>query len=305
MLIDRFNRRITNLRISVTDKCNLRCFYCHKEGQFSNTGVEMTPEEIKEIALVFRELGVKKVKITGGEPLLRRDIVEIISLMPSFEEISMTTNGILLEKYAQELKESGLSRVNISLDTLSPETYRKLTGGNIEEVVKGLDSAVNAGLTPVKLNMVVMNGINHNEVEEMIEFISKYNSNGIKVILQVIELLKLPELEKYYYDIGSIEEIISAQANGFRVRSMHHRKQYFLNSSAVEFVRPIDNTEFCYNCNRIRITTDGKIKPCLLRDDNLVDIKGLKGDELKKKIFEAIGLREPYFVCNKGGGQVE
>jgi cyclic pyranopterin phosphate synthase len=305
MLIDRFNRRITNLRISVTDKCNLRCFYCHKEGQFSNTGVEMTPEEIKEIALVFRELGVKKVKITGGEPLLRRDIVEIISLMPSFEEISMTTNGILLEKYAQELKESGLSRVNISLDTLSPETYRKLTGGNIEEVVKGLDSAVNAGLTPVKLNMVVMNGINHNEVEEMIEFISKYNSNGIKVILQVIELLKLPELEKYYYDIGSIEEIISAQANGFRVRSMHHRKQYFLNSSAVEFVRPIDNTEFCYNCNRIRITTDGKIKPCLLRDDNLVDIKGLKGDELKKKIFEAIGLRKPYFVCNKGGGQVE
>ncbi len=295
MLVDRFNRRITNLRISVTDRCNLSCFYCHKEGQFCNTGIEMSPEEISEIAKAFRELGVKKVKITGGEPLLRRDIVEIVEMLPEFDEVSMTTNGILLDKYAFDLKDAGLSRVNISLDSLNPSKYKNLTGGEFKKVISGIETAVQAELTPIKLNMVVMKGINDDEVQEMIEFTSRFNRRGINVILQIIELLKLPNLEDYYFDIGLIENEVAKKAEDFRVRAMHHRRQYYLNGTAVEFVRPMDNTEFCYNCNRIRVTTDGKIKACLLRDDNLIDVKGLRGEELKKKIFEAVGLREPYF----------
>ncbi len=295
MLIDRFNREITNLRISVTDKCNLRCFYCHKEGFLSKKCDELTPGEIARIAQAFKDLGIKKVKITGGEPLVRRDIVEIIAEMPEFDEISMTTNGTLLERYAKDLKESGLNRVNISLDSLNPEKYRNLSKGKLEDVLKGLESAVEAKLTPVKLNMVVMKGINEDEVDDMIRFISEYNKEGLNVILQIIELLKLPGLESYWFDIGIIERKISAIAKGVRVRKMQKRKQYLLDEGAVEFVRPMDNTEFCYNCNRIRVTCDGKVKPCLLRSDNLVDVRGLEGEELKQKILKAVSLREPYF----------
>ncbi|AGK62223.1 cyclic pyranopterin monophosphate synthase subunit MoaA [Archaeoglobus sulfaticallidus PM70-1] len=297
MLIDRFNRKITNLRISVTDACNLNCFYCHKEGycvKGSSPDV-LSVEDIAEITKAFYELGIKKVKITGGEPLLRKDILDIISVMPDFEEISMTTNGTLLDKYAYELKDAGLNRVNISLDSLNPETYKKITGGELERVLSGLESAVNAGLTPVKLNMVVMKEVNEDEIDDMLEFTSKYNEDDVRVILQIIELLKLPELEDYYMDISSIEERIAKKAINFRIRSMQKRKQYHLGSSVVEFVKPVDNTEFCYNCNRIRITKDGKIKPCLMRNDNLVDVRGLKGYALKEKIFQAVNMREPYF----------
>jgi|Deesub1362B_J571_1020462.scaffolds.fasta_scaffold00029_144 cyclic pyranopterin phosphate synthase len=295
MLIDRFNRKITNLRISVTDRCNLRCFYCHKEGFLSKKCDELTPDEISKIAQVFKDLGIKKVKITGGEPLVRQDIVEIIAEMPEFDEISMTTNGILLEKYAMDLKKSGLNRVNVSLDSLNPEKYRDLSRGKLEDVLRGLEAAVEAELTPVKLNMVVMKGINENEVNDMIHFISKYNKDGLNVILQLIELLKLPGLESYWFDIGIIENRISAIAKDVRVRKMQKRKQYLIDEGAIEFVRPTDNTEFCYNCNRIRVTCDGKVKPCLLRNDNLVDVRGLEGEELRQRILEAVNLRKPYF----------
>ena len=295
MLVDRFNRRITNLRISVTDRCNLNCFYCHKEGILSKGSHELSPEEIATIASAFKELGIKKVKITGGEPLVRRDIVDIIAALPTFDEISLTTNGILLRDYAVELKESGLSRVNVSMDSLKAGKFQRLSGGSLDRVLAGLEAAVEADLTPVKVNMVVMKGINDDEVDEMIEFISKYNRESTKVILQLIELLKLPGLENYWYDISLIEERIQAQAREVKIRKMHKRKQYRIDGGVVEFVRPMDNTEFCYNCNRIRVTSDGKIKPCLLRNDNLVDVRGLRGEELKKKIHEAVNLREPYF----------
>ncbi len=295
MLIDRFNRKITNLRISVTDRCNLNCFYCHKEGIFQRSENELTSDEIKEITTAFKELGIKKVKITGGEPLLRNDIVEIVQKIPKFDEVSMTTNGILLEKYAFDLKESGLSRVNISLDTLNGEKFKSLTGGDIEKVFSGLACAIDAGLTPIKLNMVIMKEINENEVRDMIKFIFKLNKNGINVILQLIELLKLPGLKKHYFDIGIIEREVAREANEVRIRSMQRRKQYYMDGGIIEFVRPVDNTEFCFNCNRIRVTADGKIKPCLLRNDNLVDIRGVKGKELRNRIMKAINLREPYF----------
>ena len=296
MLIDRFGRKITNLRIAVTDKCNLRCIYCHHEGVDCNLGKEMSVEEIGVISKAFYDFGVKKVKITGGEPLLRKDIVEIISSMPPFKEISITTNGTLLAKLADDLKDAGLSRVNVSLDTLDGEKYRWITGnGDIEKVMDGIGAAYNAGLTPIKINVVVLKSVNDKEVDEMLKFFSKYNKNGVNVILQVIELLKLPGLEKYYYDISKIEKEYASKAKKVFVRVMHRRKQYLVDEGIIEFVKPLDNTEFCMNCNRIRVTPDGKIKPCLLRNDNLVDVRGLNGNKLKDAIKKAVMLREPFF----------
>jgi len=297
MLVDRFGRAVKNLRIAITSRCNLHCIYCHREGELC-PGDEMSIEEIEKICRAFHSLGVKKVKVTGGEPLVRSDVVEIIASMPPFEEVSMTTNGVLLADKAEELKEAGLSRVNVSLDTLKEETYAFITGSRkLGRVIDGVHAAVNAELTPVKLNMVVMKGVNEEEVDELLEFASSFNRDGIKVILQVIELLKTPELERYYCDISPIEKKYAGKARAVLIRSMHRRRQYVLDNAAIEFVKPLDNSEFCLHCNRIRVTSDGKIKPCLLRNDNLVDVRNLDGEELINAIKRAVMLREPYFKC--------
>ncbi len=291
MLVDRYGRRITNLRISVTSRCNLSCFYCHREGYSADN--ELTIEEIGEIARAFRELGVKKVKITGGEPLVREDIVDVVGVLNIFDETSMTTNGIKLSEMAAELKEAGLSRVNVSLDTLDGEKYRMLTrGGNLEKVLDGISEAVNVGLTPVKLNMVVMKNVNVTEVWKMVEFVKEF---GGDVILQLIEVMRLPWTENSYYDLSEIEKELKKLAEKVRVRNMQRRRQYFLKDAVVEVVKPYDNSEFCSACNRIRVTADGKIKPCLMRNDNLVNIRGLKGKELINAILKAVSLREPYY----------
>ncbi|WP_456370638.1 GTP 3',8-cyclase MoaA [Geoglobus sp.] len=291
MLVDAFGRRITNLRISVTSRCNLNCFYCHREGYLTDS--ELSPDEISEIAGAFRSLGVRKVKITGGEPLIRRDIVEIVEKMPDFDEISMTTNGALLTKYAHELKQAGLSRVNVSLDTLDEEKYRIMTrGGKIEKVLDGIGEAVNAGLTPVKINMVLISGFNLDEIDRMVDFVRGFGGN---VILQLIELVNLNYNGEGHFDVYELARKFEQNAKEVRVRSMQRRKQYVFEDCAVELVKPVDNSEFCSACNRIRVTADGRIKPCLMRNDNLVDIRGLKGESLINAIKKAVMLREPYY----------
>jgi cyclic pyranopterin phosphate synthase len=294
MLKDEYGRVVTNLRIAVTKKCNLRCFYCHKEGE-SNPGEEISAERIVEIARAFKELGVRKLKITGGEPLLRKDLPDIILNLPEFEEISMTTNGILLEKYAEELRECGLSRVNVSLDTLDAEKYRWITGGGeVQKVVNGIEKACEVGLTPVKINMLVLGGVNDNEVDELLEFTNSFNRGSTKAILQVIELVPFPGFEKYFFDISTIEEKYARMATQRRVRAMHRRTQYFTPKGVIEFVKPMDNTAFCMHCNRMRVTSDGKLKPCLLRNETIT-IDGKHGEELARAIIETVRKREPYF----------
>lgn len=299
-MIDRFGRPLTSLRISVTDECNLNCFYCHREGCPASQ-LLMSPQEIGQIAELAAKLGMKRIKLTGGEPLMRKDIVEIVAEIAKapVEEISLTTNGTLLSQYAKELARAGLKRVNISLDTLKPEKFLRITGSDmLEEVLRGVESAVNAGLNPVKLNMVVLSGINDDEIEDMISFASKHGA-----ILQLIELL-LPEGDKglscYYRDLAEIERNIQSRAIAFENRKlMHARKKYILPEGAVEIVRPMHNTEFCMHCTRLRVTADGRLKPCLMRNDNLVDllphIRASDTLAAQKDFLNAISKREPFF----------
>jgi GTP 3',8-cyclase len=301
-LVDLYGRKVTGLRISITDRCNLSCIYCHNEGAdictYSPIGHEMKPELICEIVRVAAKFGVNKVKFSGGEPLFRKDFEDILSCLPPLKEISATTNGILLEKRARFLKAAGLDRVNISLDTLVPEKYEAITGASansLEKVIRGINSAVEAGLIPVKLNMVVLKGINDCEIDSMINFVRAYRG---KVILQLIELMNIdPKLSKYTIDSNALEEKLAGRASEIRIRHLHHRKKYIIDGAEVEFVRPMDNSEFCAHCSRLRVTADGKFKPCLLVNNNLVDAREAKTpEEIEKLLKLAISRRKPYYM---------
>lgn len=300
---DSYGRPVRSLRISVTSTCNLDCVYCHQEG-IEKSRKEMTPEEIERIVKIVAKHGVKKVKITGGEPLIRKDIVEIVEKISSIEgikEVSMTTNATILGKKVVDLKEAGLKRVNVSLDTLDSETFSKLTnGGSIDTVVEGIKSAVEAGLNPVKLNMVVMKGINRDKIKDMIKFASDNNC-----ILQLIGLMETEFSNEFYKeyacDLHKIVEELEEEAIDVLVRKfMQGRTRYVLEEGIVEAVFPMHNTEFCSNCTRIRVTADGQFKPCLMRNDNYVDFiqamrNGATDAELDEMFVKAVNKREPYF----------
>ena len=303
MLKDPYGRPLESIRISITQRCNLNCFYCHREGEDPSWKEEMTPEEIQRIVAIAASFGLGKVKITGGEPLLRRDILEIIARIhatPGIKEVSMTTNGIHLSEYAYNLKKAGLARVNVSLDTLIAERYKQITGADsLQSVISGIKKARDAGLNPVKVNTVLLKGLNEKEIPEMIDFAKKNN-----VILQIIELESPNENEwykRYHASLNTVERLLEGMAERITIRKMHHRKKYHLrNGGEVEIVKPMHNTEFCRHCTRIRVTSDGKLKPCLFRNDNLIDMlgplrKGASEDTLKKLFLEAVKRREPYF----------
>jgi cyclic pyranopterin phosphate synthase len=265
----------------------------------------MTPKEIHRIAQVARSIGVRKIRLSGGEPLIRDDIVEIVSKISSigFKDVSITTNGTYLDKYADSLVEAGLNRVNVSLDTLNPETYQFITKKDyLEKAKQGIIRAAESGLYPVKVNMVVMKGLNHNEIWDMFHFCQE---NG--AVLQLIELLKTDNcpdngfIDDYHYNMDDLEEELANMADKVKTRQfMQDRKKYFVDGGEIEVVKPMDNTQFCKNCTRIRITPEGKLKPCLLRNDNLVDFiepmrQGKSNEELKKLFLKAIENREPFY----------
>ncbi len=301
---DNYQRPIISLRISITSRCNLQCLYCHHDGIIPQKN-EMSPDEIFKVAQVAREVGIKKIRLSGGEPLIRKDIVEIVEKISSlgFKDVSITTNGTLMEQYAEKLVKAGLNRVNVSLDTLNPKTYHYITHKNyLENAKRGIESAAKAGLYPVKVNMVVMNDINHKEIWDMFHFCK---DNG--AVLQLIELLKTescPETEfidKYHYKMEDLEDVLAEISDKVKTRPfMQDRKKYFVEGGEIEIVKPMDNTKFCKNCTRLRITPNGQIKPCLLRNDNLVDIigairSGANTKELKTIFIHAIKNREPFY----------
>lgn len=304
MLVDRYGRPVDRLRISVTQRCGFRCFFCHREGEVGTPRGEMTVEEIAKIAEIAYGFGIRKFKLTGGEPLLREDIADVVSTISSLgpiEDLGMTTNGYLLREMAGPLRKAGLMRVNVSLPSFKPDVFKRITGiDGLKRVLDGVRAAVEVGLNPVKLNMVVLRGINEDEVWNMLEFVSETGA-----ILQVIELESSNTSDAIYRsfhaDISWVEEELEQRASRVYIRRLHHRRRYVLPEGVeVEVVKPMHNTEFCANCTRLRVTSDGYLKPCLLRSDNHVDIltairKGASDEELRRIFMKAVELREPFF----------
>ncbi len=297
-----------NLRISITQRCNFRCDYCHKEGEGCSRGEceEMTVDEIVRIARVAVGLDIARIKLTGGEPLMREDlcqIIEGIAAIPGLRDLSMTTNGSLLASHAKRLHECGLRRVNVSLPTLNSEAYEKLTDGNLENTLEGIRAAVEAGFKPVKLNMVVLNGINVDAVPEMMDFARQTGT-----ILQLIELDPVNVEEDYFTTyhkmLDDYEEMLRQKAVEVETRRfMHNRHVYHLPDVTVEVVHPTENGEFCAHCTRLRVTSNGMLKTCLMRNDNLIDVltplrNGATDEELKTLFLRANQIREPFNRTN-------
>jgi len=304
VLKDNCGRPLLNLRVAVTRKCNLRCSYCHGEGEqkseYSNG--EMTADEITRVIRIAATLGVKGMKLTGGEPLMRGDIVKIVKKVAAtrgLTDLSMTTNGTLLSHLARDLRKAGLKRVNISLPTLDREIFFKLTGGEVQDAVSGVKAAVAAGFHPVKLNMLLLRDINNSSVSEMVEFAKETGT-----ILQLIELEPINMNDTFYLanhvSLDRYDEMLKEKALKVETRRfMQNRQVYHLPDVVVEVVRPIENTEFCLHCSRLRITSDGKLKPCLMRNDNLTDIltplrNGASDEQLAELFKQANQNREPF-----------
>jgi cyclic pyranopterin phosphate synthase len=235
----------------------------------------MTSEEVVRVVRIAAKFGVKYVKLTGGEPLLRKDIVGLVQSITNVSgivEVSMTTNATRLATVAEELRNAGLRRININLPTLHPSRYTELTGGDINDAIEGIRAAVKAGLSPIKLNMLILRGVNDQEIDAMLNFCKEQG-----FILQLIELEPV-NISKSYYDryhvsLKRFEERFEEKALRIEKRRfMQNRRIYYLPDVTVELVPPIENSEFCLHCTRIRLTSDGKLKPCLMRNDNLVDI---------------------------------
>lgn len=300
---DKYERPILSLRITLTNRCNVNCLYCHHDGMVRSSD-EMTADELYTICKIAKKIGVRKIRLSGGEPLLKKDIVEIVEKIASldFKDISMTTNGILLEKYAQELKDAGLDRVNVSLDTLDRETFEFITKKDyLEDAKRGILKAVEVGLYPVKINMVIMKDINQDEIDAMFKFCKEND-----IVLQLIELIESENCDEdkfsrdYHYNLDDIEKELADIADDVREREfMQGRKKYYIDGGEIEVVKPVDNAKFCAKCSRLRITPDGKIKPCLLRNDNLVELishvrNDASEDELEEIFINGINKREPF-----------
>lgn len=286
---DGYGRDIYYLRLSVTDLCNLRCVYCMPAGGVEKRRHEdvLTVEELEEIARSAGRCGIRKIRLTGGEPLVRRGIVDICArtaAAPGVEEVCMTTNGLLLPKLAPELRKAGLRRVNISLDTLSPELYRELTRvGNIEDAVAGLKAALDNFQT-VKINAVLIGGTNESEIRQMV-----YITKDAPVELRFIELMPIGECahwprERFLENSAVLEAVPELEPCGTsgvaRLFSLPNAR------GRVGLISPL-SSHFCPECNRIRITPDGRLKPCL-HSAQEIELRGFHGAELDAKLREGI-----------------
>lgn len=302
-IVDSFHRRINYTRISVTDRCNLRCIYCMARmvPHLSHDDI-LRYEEIHRVVLAAAGLGVKKIRLTGGEPLARLNLsrlVELLSQVDGVDEVSLTTNGTLLEKYADELRAAGLKRVNISLDTFNADKFKFITGSDrLKDVLRGIEAAKKAGLNPVKINMVVLRGINDDEI---LDFARMSLGDGWHV--RFIEHMPLVNSRVENDRLVAISEIMATIRESlgelrpcWQTSGNGPAKYYQLPDAkgTLGFIGPVTEC-FCAECNRFRLTADGRLRPCLLEDDE-VDIKGplRRGasiEELEKLIQGAAALK--------------
>ncbi|WP_195267188.1 GTP 3',8-cyclase MoaA [Eubacterium sp. 1001713B170207_170306_E7] len=277
---DHFGRKVNYLRISITDLCNLRCVYCMPEQGVSKRrhATNLSFEEIEALVRAGVDMGIDKLRLTGGEPLVRAGVLELvkkIGAIPGIRDFAMTTNGILLPQMARELKAAGLRRVNISLDTLDPEKYARITRcGRLEDALAGIGAAVEAGLAPLKINTVLIRGFNDDEIKTFVDYTRKY-----PVEVRFIELMPLGEGADYAAhqympgdavlervpELAPLEAVPGAPARRFALPGA---------PGSVGLINPISH-RFCSDCNRIRLTADGKLKPCLHSDEEL-DVAALR-----------------------------
>ena len=315
MLIDPFGRRIEYLRLSLTDKCNLRCFYCMPNGfkDFEHKESWLTYNEIEKVIKAFTELGVARVRLTGGEPLVRKNISELarrLTTLPGLDDLSLSTNAVLLARQADELQQAGISRINVSLDTLKPEAFSKITGGSLKPVLDGLMAAKEAGFSPIKINMVAMKGINDDEFEEMVEFCLQHDFT-----LRFIETMPMgstgDEAGKHYINLQSVKQqlakryplIPGVMHGGGPARYVQIRNTRL----RIGFITPISQ-HFCETCNRVRLSVDGTLYLCLGQDDKValrpLLRDGISHDELKTVIIHAIGQKPEKHEFNHKSHQV-
>ncbi|MCK4261646.1 GTP 3',8-cyclase MoaA [bacterium] len=327
-LYDRYGRKIDYLRISVTDRCNLRCIYCMPEwGIIPRSPQEILSfEEIERIAKESTNLGMNKIRITGGEPLIRRELAKLIRNLSKIEgisDLSMTTNGTLLKDYAQELRNSGLNRVNISLDTLNEEKYKFITrSGKLVETLRGIDEALQAGLSPVKINVVVMRGINDDEIVDFIKLtydkplsvrFIEFMPMGSKVFRDEERFIPAWEIKAHCQRFAQIEPFIDSSLTGLdqadSLPGNGPARYYRIRGAlgAVGFISPL-SSPFCSSCNRLRLISDGRLSPCLYSQYQ-IDLKrslrqGASSEEIRNLIRLAISNKPKEHHYQSVAGQV-
>jgi cyclic pyranopterin phosphate synthase len=298
MLEDDFGREVTDVRVSLTDRCNFDCVYCHNEGLGDTRGPmdpqdnEMGTDDVVRFLEVAEEYGVQNAKFTGGEPMLRDDLEEIIRRTPDSMEASLTTNGTFLPDRAADLKAAGLERVNVSQDALDPEAFARITkSGAYDRVMDGVQAAVDAGLTPVKLNMVVFEHT-AGYIEGMVEHVAENDGLQLQLIEYMPELTGRPE---WNIDIRRVHDWLAQKADRVERREMHDRSRYWVNGGMVEIVDPVENETFCENCHRVRVTHEGYLKGCLNRNDDLRPMGEMTREEIRRAFEATVANRVPYY----------
>ena len=277
-LIDRFGREVTYVRLSVTDRCDLRCVYCMSEDmKFVPREQLLTLEEMGRIGKAFIDLGVNKIRLTGGEPLTRRNIISVFEALGSktnLKDLTVTTNGTLLEKYAQPLKDAGVTRINISLDTLRADRFKKITRiGKLEKTLTGIEAALKVGFQKIKLNTVIMRGYNDDEIIDLVEFVRMRDMD-----ISFIEEMPLGEIgdhdrAKTYYSSDDLRQFLQ---NHYGLTATTEQtggpaKYYrFADNelSRIGFISPHSHN-FCNDCNRVRVTAEGMLLLCLGQEHSL------------------------------------
>lgn len=314
-LIDPFNRKIEYLRLSVTDKCNMRCFYCLPKGfkGFEQPDNWLTFDEIERVIGVFAELGVSRIRVTGGEPLVRKNLNELvhrINQLPGVEDLSLSTNATLLANQAQSLHDAGVSRLNISLDSLKPERFKEITGSELQPVLDGMMAAKAAGFSPIKINMLAMKGVNDDEFEEVVEFCIENDFT-----LRFIETMPVGDTglkaSDHYLDLAVVKDrlaqrfdlIPGVMPGGGPARYVQVKGT----DLRIGFITPISQ-HFCETCNRVRLSVDGTLYLCLGQEHKFelrpLLRQGISDDGLKNAIIEAIAIKPEKHEFRNNPGQV-
>ncbi|MES9858948.1 MAG: GTP 3',8-cyclase MoaA [Sedimenticola sp.] len=314
-MIDRYGRKIEYLRISVTDRCDLRCFYCIPKGfkGFTESENRLSLDEFLRLIRIFSELGVSKLRLTGGEPLVRKDIGDMvrgIAALPGVDDFSMSTNASNLAEHAQMLKETGIGRINVSLDTLKPDVFKEITQGDLSKVIDGLMAAKAADLHPIKINMVVMKGLNFDEIGDMVDFCLEH-----RFTLRFIETMPVGaggQCAKDHYI--SLDEVRKKLEERFKLEPARMKgagpAKYLKvvgKRLKIGFITPMSQ-HFCEDCNRIRLSSEGTLYLCLGQNDKLelrpLLRQNLSDDELKEAILEAIQRKPEKHNFNDSPDQV-